>query len=137
MSLLSIAVKKPFQRIKLEIELEKQTPEQKAGRPGPRVKSKITVPLERKTFVVEREVKSKNKLDDFHQWWIMWKSKYPHFEFVKKHWCSFGGSGSAVQQYILLDTRRNVKVAMTKLEMMEKLNQKSSISVLNRELTEE
>ena len=133
MSLLSIAVKKPFQRIKLEIELEKQTPEQQAGRPGPRVKSKITVPLERKTFVIEREVKSKTKLDDFHQWWIMWKSKYPHFEFVKKHWCSL----SAVQQYILLDTKRNVKVAMTKAEMMEKLTNSKSISILDRELTEE
>ena len=133
MSLLSIAVKKPFQRIKLEIELEKQTPEQQAGRPGPRVKSKITVPLERKTFVIEREVKSKTKLDDFHQWWIMWKSKYPHFEFVKKHWCSL----SMVQQYILLDTKRKVKVAMTKAEMMEKLTNSKSISILDRELTEE
>src|SRR3990167_11197238 len=133
MSLLSIAVKKPFQRIKLEIELEKQTPEQQAGRPGPRVKSKISVPLERKTFVIEREVKSKTKLDDFHQWWIMWKSKYPHFEFVKKHWCSL----SSVQQYILLDTKRKVKVAMTKAEMMEKLTNSKSISILDRELTEE
>jgi len=119
MALLEIALGR---RIQLEnlVAKEKSSLKDRTGRPGPREKSKIIAPLVKKQFLAEPEIRSKT-MADFHDQWLIWKSRHPHFEFVKMHWSSF----SNVWQFILFDTRRKLKVAMTMQEMREKLSGKT------------
>ena len=84
----------------------------------------IVAPLEKKSIkIADPIVTTKSDIEDFHIWWIIFKSKYPHFEFVKRHRSSWSNG----EQYILLDIKRKVKVAMTLEEMKEKLGRTSAM----------
>jgi len=85
-------------------------------------RSKVTTPIQKKVQVLDPpEVKTRTKLDkpeEFTIWLRLFLSKHPHYQFIRTHRNKFS---NFVKQFILLDTRRNVKVVMSESEINQKV----------------
>ena len=79
------------------------------------------------------ELKITHKLTDF-EWIRVLLSKNPNYRFVEKHRI-LNWEGKA--QYILLDVKRRIRVAMTKAEMMERLKPEKNAVDITLPQTEE
>lgn len=122
MSLLDI-VNKPSRRIKIEVEMKKF---KKDTKPFDHSRGRPFIPFDKGFHIVDPPTikrTSEVKQKDFGVWFRTFLSRNPHFEYI----CTHSSSWCSKTVYILFDTRRKVKVAMSRQEVEESIKYSSEL----------